>query len=144
MVNILSALEFLNIQPDLMHQMNVFRLHGWCMGTNAIALNCGVGAYHHKDELPLRLRHGLPGLAQAEGLFFSRHLAGEPGHHGGAFQRIGSLDNGRPDVARRYNKQGNLFAAIFRYGNRFGEQSLLVVAENLFHGHVVVRTAIAG
>ena len=59
-------------------------------------------------------------------------------------ERVGGLHDGRPDVARRYHEQGNVFARAFSDGYRSGEERLLVVAENLVHREVEFGAAGTG
>src|SRR5579884_303818 len=82
MMYVFSTLNFLDIEPYLVHQVDVFRLHGGCVRTNAVGFHRGVRTDKLEHKLPLWLQHGLPGLSQPEGLFFASHFAGEAGNNG--------------------------------------------------------------
>ena len=140
---VFSSLDALDIEPNLVDKMHVFGLHRRRVRSNAVGLHSGIRAHYLKNELPLRFRHGFPGLTELEGLLLSSHLAGEPGDHRGRLDRVGGLDNGGPDVAGRNNQQRDGLSVTFSDGDGLGEERLFIVAEDLLHRQVGYSAAVA-
>src|SRR6476646_10305930 len=124
--------------------MDILGLPGGRVRADAVSFNRGIRPDKLEHKLTFGFGHGFPCLSQTEGLFFTGHFAGQAGDNGGRFQRVGGLHNGRPDVARRYHQQRDGFTVAFGDGNGLGEQSLLVVAEDLLHGQVIFSAAVSG
>ena len=133
----------LHVQPDFVDQVNVLGLHRGRVRTDAVGLDCASVMHYLENKLPLRIRRGLPSLAQAKSLLWAGHLAGTSRNHRGRLKRIGGLNDSGEDITRWHYQKGDRLALVLGNGHRFGEEALLVVAEDLVHGNIILTAAIA-
>ena len=115
-----------------MHEHHVFRLEVGSVRTDTETLYLWTWLHDLKHKLMLWRRRSFPRLAHAECLLLGCHFCGESGYNTRCQERICGLDDSREDIARGHDHQRNVFAVALGDAHTFGEQRLLVIAEDLF------------
>ena len=77
MVDRIQSLFTGDIEPQTVDEVNIFRLHGGRVRSDAVGVDRLVRMYHLKNKLLFGLGHRFPGFAQFESLLWPCHLAGK-------------------------------------------------------------------
>src|SRR5208283_445815 len=128
-----------DIQPQTMEQHDVLILHGGRVRTDAEGLDNAVGLNDLQQELLFGFWYALPRAPQCEGLLGGGHFAGEPGDDGGRIEIVWGLGDRRPGVPCRDYQERDFFAETLSDRDSPGEQSLLVITEDLLGRKAVSR-----
>src|SRR5579863_1639518 len=102
-----------DIEPELMHELNVLRTEARGMWSDRVLTDASIRRINFETQPRTRFRHALPSVAREFRLFVGCQLVRESANHSRGIQARCSHHDGFEDIGRRDYQQRNRLTLLF-------------------------------